>query len=186
MRAGAAAGEGAQGAETGGLDPRAPGGMVPRMLRRPFALLPGLFFAGRTRAQTGPQPRLPEERLVIATRDGTRHEFRVEMAVQPDHQTVGLMFREAVGPNEGMLFDWGAPRESSMWMRNTLVPLDMLFIAADGRVHRIAERTVPHSLAPVDSRGPVRATLELAGGTAERLNLRVGDRVLHRIFGTAP
>ncbi len=163
------------------------GGMVPRMLRRTLALLPGLILAGRrARAQTRPQPRLPEERLVIVSRDGTQHEFRVEMAVQPDHQTVGLMFREAVGPNEGMLFDWGAPRESSMWMRNTLVPLDMLFIAADGRVHRIAERTVPHSLAPVDSRGPVRATLELAGGTAERLNLRVGDRVLHRIFGTAP
>ena len=160
------------------------------MLRRSsLALLPGLLLllASRgARAQSGPQPRFPTEPLVIVTRDGARHEFRVEMAVQPDHQTVGLMFREAVGPNEGMLFDWGAPRESSMWMRNTLVPLDMLFIAADGRVHRIAERTVPHSLAPVDSRGPVRATLELAGGTAERLNLRVGDRVLHRIFGTAP
>ena len=163
--------------------------MVPRMLlRRTLAPLPlGVLLAGRARAQTGPQPRLPEERLVIVSRDGARrHEFRVEMAVQPEQQTVGLMFREAVGPGEGMLFDWGVPRESSMWMRNTLVPLDMLFIAADGRVHRIAERTVPHSLAPVDSRGPVRATLELAGGTAERLDLRVGDRVLHRLFGTAP
>jgi uncharacterized membrane protein (UPF0127 family) len=96
------------------------------------------------------------------------------------------MFRTEVAPNEGMLFDWGAPRESSMWMRNTLVPLDMLFIAADGRVHRIAERTTPHSLAPIDSRGPVRATLELRGGVTERLNIRVGDRVQHRIFGTAP
>jgi uncharacterized membrane protein (UPF0127 family) len=85
-----------------------------------------------------------------------------------------------------MLFDWGSPRESSMWMRNTLIPLDMLFIAADGRIHRIAERTVPLSLAPIASGGPVRATLELAGGTAERLDIRVGDRVLHRIFGTAP
>jgi hypothetical protein len=165
--------------------------MVPRMLRRTLALLPpGLLAAaggGTARAQTGPQPRLPAERLAIVSRDGARrHEFRVEVAVQPEQQTVGLMFREAVGPDEGMLFDWGAPRESSMWMRNTLVPLDMLFIAADGRVHRIAERTVPHSLAPVDSRGPVRATLELAGGTAERLDLRVGDRVLHRTFGTAP
>ena len=172
------------------LDPRTPGGMVPRMLlRRTLALLlPGIALAGGpARAQTGPQPRLPAERLVIVSRDGTRrHEFRVEMAVQPEQQTVGLMFREAVGPDEGMLFDWGAPRESSMWMRNTLVPLDMLFIAADGRIHRIAERTVPHSLAPVDSRGPVRATLELAGGTAERLDIRVGDRVLHRLFGTAP
>jgi hypothetical protein len=108
------------------------------------------------------------------------------MAVQPQNQTVGLMFRDRVGPEEGMLFDWGAPRESAMWMKNTLVPLDMLFIAADGRIHRIAERTVPHSLASVESRGPVRATLELAGGTAERLDIRVGDRVLQRIFGNAP
>jgi uncharacterized protein len=166
------------------------GAMVQAMLRRrtSLGLFPGLvlLLAGRADAESGPQSRLPEERLVIVSRDGARHEFRVEMAVLPEHQTVGLMFREAVGPNEGMLFDWGAPRESSMWMRNTIVPLDMLFIAADGRIHRIAERTVPYSLAPVDSRGPVRATLELAGGTAERLNFRVGDRVLHRIFGTAP
>ena len=167
----------------------AAGGIVRGMMRRSLASLPAaalLAGHGEARAQTGPQPKLPQERLVIVSRDGTRHEFQVEMAVSPEHQTVGLMFRERVGPEEGMLFDWGAPRESSMWMRNTLVPLDMLFIAADGRIHRIAERTVPHSLAPVDSRGPVRATLELAGGTAERLGLRVGDRVLHRIFGTVP
>jgi len=159
------------------------GGMRRRRLLSLAALLP---VAPAALAQDGPQPRLPEEGLAILARDGRRHEFRVEMAVRPEHQTIGLMFRERVGPEEGMLFDWGAPRDSSMWMRNTLVPLDMLFIAADGRIHRIAERTVPHSLAPVDSRGPVRATLELAGGTAERLGLRVGDRVQHRIFGTAP
>lgn len=160
------------------------------MRRRPFLALAAILVpAMGARAQPGldrPQPRLPEEPLVIVTRDGRQHSFRVEMAVQPQHQMVGLMFREHVGPDEGMLFDWGTPRESSMWMRNTLVPLDMLFIAADGRVHRIAERTVPHSLAAIDSRGPVRATLELAGGTAERLDIRVGDQVLHRIFGTAP
>jgi uncharacterized membrane protein (UPF0127 family) len=158
--------------------------MIGPMRRRTLIALASLPAAAR--AQTGPQPRLPEEPLVIVTRDGKRHEFRVEMAIQPDHQTVGLMFRDRVGPEEGMLFDWGAPRESSMWMRNTIIPLDMIFIAADGRIHRIAERTVPYSLAPVDSRGPVRATLELAAGTAERLGLRVGDRVLQRIFGNAP
>jgi hypothetical protein len=155
------------------------------MFRRTVLALAGLSPLA-ARAQTGPQPRLPEEPLVILTRDGRRLEFRVEMAVQPQHQTVGLMFRDRVGPEEGMLFDWGAPRESAMWMKNTLLPLDMLFIAADGRIHRIAERTVPHSLASVESRGPVRATLELAGGTAERLDIRVGDRVLQRIFGNAP
>jgi hypothetical protein len=157
------------------------------MLRRAILSLPALLPALRpARAQTGPQPKLPEEPLVIVTRDGTRHAFRVEMAIDPQQQMVGLMFRTEVKPDEGMLFDWGAPRESAMWMRNTLVPLDMLFIAADGRVHRIAERTVPHSLASIESRGPVRATLELAGGTAERLGIRVGDRVLQRIFGNAP
>ncbi len=157
--------------------------------RRTILATLGLLAAAPALAQPGvdrPQPRLPTERLVIVTRDGRRFDFTVEMAVSPDHQMIGLMFRTEVRDNEGMLFDWGQPRESSMWMRNTLVPLDMLFIAADGRIHRIAERTVPHSLTPVDSRGPVRATLELQGGIAERQDIRVGDRALHRIFGSAP
>lgn len=156
------------------------------MLRRALLALAGLAIARPAPAQTGPQPKLPEERLVIATRDGTQHEFRVEMALTPEQQMVGLMFRPSVGAEEGMLFDWGTPRESAMWMRNTITSLDMLFITAGGRIHRIAERTVPHSLASIESRGPVRATLELAAGTAERLGLRVGDRVLQRIFGNAP
>lgn len=153
------------------------------MWRRRGVLLAGVLAATAVRAQTGPQPVItPLEELVIVTRDGRRHVFRVEVARTPDQQTVGLMFRENVPEDGGMLFDWGSPRESSMWMKNTLVSLDMLFIAADGRIHRIAERTVPHSLAPISSRGPVRATLELAAGTAERLGIRVGDRVEHAIF----
>jgi uncharacterized membrane protein (UPF0127 family) len=154
------------------------------MLRR--ALLAVLALAPlAAAAQDGPQPRLPTEPLVIVTRDGREHRFTVEMALTPEQQMIGLMFRTEVKPDEGMLFDWGSPRESTMWMRNTLVSLDMVFIAADGRIHRIAERTVPLSLATISSQGPVRATLELAAGTAERLNLRPGDRVLHPIFGTA-
>lgn len=177
---------GARGGERLAAMPR--GGILTAMLRRALLALPPLLAlrSPAARAQTGPQPRLPEETLVIVTRDGTRHNFRVEMAIDPQQQMVGLMFREVVGPEEGMLFDWGTPRESAMWMRNTLVSLDMLFIAADGRIHRIAERTVPHSLATIESRGPVRATLELAAGTAERLGIRVGDRVMQRIFGNAP
>ena len=159
------------------------------MLRRTLFGLTGLILAApvvpSAWAQTEPQPRLPEEPLAFVTRAGRRHEFKVEMALAPEQQMVGLMFRRSVGPAEGMLFDWGVPRESNMWMRNTITSLDMLFIAADGRIHRIAERTVPLSLATVASNGPVRATLELAAGTAERLKLRVGDRVLHRIFNTA-
>jgi len=160
------------------------------MFRRPFlASLAGLALAGRAAAQPGvdrPQPRLPTERMVIVGREGRRHDFTVEMAITPEHQTIGLMFRTEVKPDEGMIFDWGTPRESSMWMRNTLVPLDMVFIAADGRIIRIAERTVPLSLTPINSGGPVRATLELQGGITERLDIRVGDRVLHRMFGSTP
>jgi uncharacterized membrane protein (UPF0127 family) len=151
-------------------------------------LLVALFGASAAPAlaQNAPQPELPKERLVIVTRDGTRHAFMVEMAVTPEQQMVGLMFRPSVPPDGGMLFDWGSPRESQMWMRNTIASLDMIFIAADGRVHRIAERTVPYSLATISSNGPVRATLEVAAGTAERLGIRVGDRVLHPIFGSQP
>jgi uncharacterized membrane protein (UPF0127 family) len=157
--------------------------------RRPLLAAFATLLAGRALAQPGvdrPQPRLPTERMVIVTRDGRRLDFTVEMALTPDQQTIGLMFRPEVKADEGMIFDWGQPRESSMWMRNTLAPLDMVFIAADGRIHRIAERTVPLSLTPIDSRGPVRATLELQGGITERLDIRVGDRVLHRMFGTTP
>ena len=157
------------------------------MRRRLLLALPALIpMIAAAAAQTGPQPPLPTEKLVIVTRDGKRHEFQVEMALTGDQQTVGLMLRPEVKPDGGMLFDWGAPRDSTMWMRNTITSLDMVFINADGRIRRIAERTVPLSLATIESRGPVRATLELAAGSAERLNLHPGDQVLQRIFGNAP
>ena len=153
-----------------------------------FALLmatPLMATAPDSDAQTAAQPDLPKEPLSITTRDGKRHDFQVEMALTPEQQRVGLMFRPSVPADGGMLFDWGAPRDSAMWMRNTISPLDMLFINADGTIRRVAEDTVPGSLATVESRGPVRATLELAAGTAKRLDIRVGDKVQQRIFGNA-
>ena len=150
------------------------------------ALLAGPLLIAPACAQTGPQPELPKEKLVIVTHDGKQHDFQVEMALSMNQQITGLMFRPSVPADGGMLFDWGAPRESQMWMRNTITSLDMLFINADGSIRSIAEHTVPQSLAVIDSRGPVRATLEVAAGTAERLDIRVGDHVLQRIFGTAP
>lgn len=143
-------------------------------------------LARAARAQDRPQPELPKEPLVIVTRDGAKHPFQVEMALTTEQQATGLMFRPSVPADGGMLFDWGAPRDSTMWMRNTISSLDMLFINPDGTIRRIAENTTPESLAIIESRGPVRATLELAAGTAKRLNIRVGDRVEQRIFGAAP
>jgi uncharacterized membrane protein (UPF0127 family) len=134
---------------------------------------------------TKAQPELPKQKLVIVTRDGARHEFNVEMALTTEQQTVGLMFRPSVAPDGGMLFDWVIPHDSQMWMRNTITPLDMVFINADGTIRSIVENTVPQSLAVIDSHGPVRATLELAAGTTARLNIRVGDKVEQRIFGDA-
>ena len=132
---------------------------------------------------TAAQPELARQPLAITGTDGVRHAFSVEVATTPAQQETGLMFRTAVPPDGGMLFDWGAPRQSMMWMKNTLVPLDMLFIGQDGTVTHIAENTVPHSLAVIDGRAPVRATLELAAGTAQRLNLTVGARVEGAPFG---
>jgi hypothetical protein len=149
-------------------------------------LLAGPLLVAAAPEPTGPQAELPKEELVILTHDGQRHVFHVEMALKTDQQITGLMFRPHVPADGGMLFDWGLPRESQMWMRNTISSLDMLFINPDGTIRGIAERTVPQSLAVIDSHGPVRATLELAAGTAERLDIRVGDTVQQRIFGNAP
>ena len=120
---------------------------------------------------------------VASSEDAADAADELQTALSAEQQMIGLMFRTEVKPDEGMLFDWHAPRESAMWMRNTLIPLDMVFIRADGRIHRIAERTVPQSLNTIESRGPVRATLELAGGTTAKQNIRVGDVVQQRIFG---
>ena len=137
------------------------------------------------RAQTGPQAELPKERLQIVTQAGKSYDFNVEMALSPAEQTVGLMFRPSVPPDGGMLFDWHTEQRSQMWMKNTIASLDMVFIGADGRIRAIAENTVPQSLVTIDSRLPVRATLELAAGTTARLDIRVGDVVKQRIFGNA-
>jgi uncharacterized membrane protein (UPF0127 family) len=162
------------------------------MISRRFLLLATLAAcaAGPVFAQlsnpTEPQPPLPTEKLTIVTHDGRTVDFTVEIASTADQQTIGLMFRPIVPAGTGMLFDWGGVRPSDMWMRNTLASLDMLFIDPNGRVHHIAEHTVPQSLAVISSGGPVRATLEIAAGSAEKLDIRVGDVVHQRIFGNAP
>ncbi len=155
-----------------------------RLLLAFLVLLPAMACA-----QGGPtaaQPELPKEKLVIVTQDGAKHDFSVEMALTPEQQETGLMFRPTVPADGGMLFDWGLPRDIAMWMHNTVAPLDMVFINSDGTIRRIAENTTPQSLATIQAGGAVRGTLELAAGTAARLHIRVGDKVEQRIFGNAP
>lgn len=124
------------------------------------------------------------ENLKLLTAHGT-HVIEVEIADTPQEKTQGLMFRTHLEDNRGMLFAYDTPQEITMWMRNTYIPLDMVFIRADGTVHRIETRTEPLSEDIIASRGEVTACLELAGGAAERLGLKPGDRVEHRFFSAA-
>ncbi len=109
--------------------------------------------------------------------NGRTHSFVVEVAQTPEEQSRGLMFRQSLAPDAGMLFPYNPPQNASFWMKNTLIPLDMLFINTDGTIAHIAENTVPMSLDPVAWPEPVVAVLEIAGGRAAELGIAPGDRV---------
>jgi uncharacterized membrane protein (UPF0127 family) len=132
-----------------------------------------------------PLDSFPRGHLEIEARSG-RQPFEVWIADTAPRRAQGLMFVKALAPQRGMLFLYREPRVVSMWMKNTLIPLDMLFVAADGRIIRIAPRTTPHSLATITSMGPVTGVIEIAGGEAERLGIETGARVLYPAFGTLP
>lgn len=124
------------------------------------------------------QPTGPLSTLVI-TSDSGRHLFSVEVADEPNEQRRGLMYRRELGPDRGMLFVYGSERRITMWMRNTYISLDMIFIASDGRIRNIAADTEPLSDNIVASEGQVHAVLEVPAGTAARLGIRPGDFVSH-------
>lgn len=154
--------------------------------RRAVFLLPLLlttfWFTAATQAQS---PGNAGAVLVIVSASG-RHTFNIELAETPAQQERGLMFRQELAPNAGMLFDFKQPTMATMWMRNTLIPLDMLFVDATGRIVNIHERAVPQSDAIIAAAAPVRAVIELNGGTAATLGIKPGDRVLFPIFGDSP
>ena len=121
--------------------------------------------------------------LEIVTRNGVQV-FSVEMATTEEEKQTGLMYRKELADGKGMLFAFNPEQEVSMWMKNTYVSLDMIFIRADGRILRIAENTEPLSTKIISSRGPARAVLEVVAGTAQKYGIRAGDRVGHPLFGS--
>jgi uncharacterized membrane protein (UPF0127 family) len=135
-------------------------------------------------AQSAPREGFGMGTLGIASGNET-HRFTIEVARTPEQQQFGLMFRNKLAPDAGMLFVYDRPQRISMWMKNTLIPLDMIFIGADGRILNIAERCVPMSVAPIYSSDVALAVLEVNGGTAARLGLKPGDKVLSSTLGTA-
>jgi uncharacterized protein len=123
----------------------------------------------------------PRSELEVVTDKG-RYKFKVELATTPEQMMQGLMFRRSLDPDAGMLFDYGTTQPVSFWMKNTLIPLDMVFILASGRIAGVHQRAVPLSEQAIPSPAPVRAVLELNGGTASRLGIKPGDLVVHPIF----
>jgi hypothetical protein len=153
--------------------------MSPSVLQRFRPVLPALAFvvlvAGAVYAQA-------LETLSIASQGGQRQTFRVEVARNDADRAQGLMFRRSMPADQGMLFDFGRVEPVSMWMQNTYLSLDMLFIRPDGTIARIAANTEPLSTRTIPSGEPVLAVLELNAGTAARLGIKAGDRVEHPVF----
>jgi len=121
------------------------------------------------------------EPLEIVTKSGV-HVFSVELATTEQEKETGLMYRKELADGKGMLFDFSPEQEVSMWMKNTYISLDMIFIRADGRILRIAENTEPMSTKIIPSRGLAKGVLEVIAGTAQRYGIQPGDRVAHPLF----
>lgn len=147
-----------------------------------FACAAGM--AAPQEADREPLSSFPRSQLEIQS-SGKRHELSVWVADTPSRRAQGLMFVTELRPLTGMLFVFPQPQTVSMWMKNTRISLDMLFVAADGRVIRIAPKARPESLATISSMGVVIGVIEIAGGEAERLGIHSGDRVIHPAFGSA-
>jgi uncharacterized protein len=132
-------------------------------------------------AQQVATQQLPTEKLVIHT-DRGQFPFTVEIADEPHEQSRGLMYRRDLAPDHGMLFDFAKQRVVTMWMKNTPLSLDMIFIRPDGRVERIAERTEPFSEDVISSGNPVAYVLEVNGGVARLIGLKAGDQIEYHAF----
>jgi uncharacterized membrane protein (UPF0127 family) len=119
--------------------------------------------------------------LEIVTKSGVQF-FSVEMATTEEEKTTGLMYRKELPDGKGMLFDFSPEQQVSMWMKNTFISLDMIFIRADGRILRIAENTEPQSTSIISSGGLAKGVLEVIAGTAKKYGIQPGDRVGHPLF----
>ncbi len=153
-----------------------------RRLRRITVLAVGLIIVWIVAADA--QGAFERSALTIETSEES-HTFNIELALTPAQQSQGLMFRRKMAADAGMLFYHRREVEVRMWMRNTFLPLDMLFIDSDGRIVHIAERTVPKSLKTISAGRPVRAVLEVNAGTVRRLAIKTGDRLIHPLFENA-
>jgi uncharacterized membrane protein (UPF0127 family) len=156
----------------------------PRAFRSAILSMSLVLFTVNQLSAAEPQA-LDKSELVLESGD-RKFRFEVELAAEPEERRVGLMHRKEMAPNHGMLFDFGRAQPVAMWMRNTYIPLDMLFIDESGEIVNIARDAVPHSEAIVSSAGPVRFVLEVPAGTSRLLGIEPGDVVRHPAIGNMP
>lgn len=169
---------------------RAPCTLAPQEMRRGFVMARygwagvAIFVLALVQGASAEDKSLPLTTVVIDTDRGP-HAFRVEVAADEASQSRGLMFRRQMAPDAGMLFDFHRPQMEIFWMKNTILPLDMIFIRQDGTISSIAPDAVPYSTTSIPSAEPVRAVLELNGGRAAQLGIEPDQRVHNAIFGNA-
>jgi uncharacterized membrane protein (UPF0127 family) len=120
--------------------------------------------------------------LQVHTQAGKTYDFTVELALTPEEQAKGLMHRTVMAENAGMLFYFGADQPRSFWMRNTLIPLDIIFVKLDGSIHHIHENAIPEDETPIPSLGNVGAVFEINGGLSKKLGIKPGDTIKHQFF----
>ena len=148
------------------------------------ALMMGAVLSAFSGAARAALVTFAKSKLVIATAKG-QFPFDIELALTPEQMAQGLMYRRTLAADAGMLFDYGDPQPIAMWMKNTFIPLDMIFIAKDGKVVDFHERAVPMSLDTIESKVPAKAVMEVNAGTVARLGIQIGDTVRYAAFGNA-
>lgn len=146
-----------------------------------------LFLYGIVgRYLAGAAPVFPHSTLAIHRAHGSPISLDIEIASTPEQKSYGLMFRHSLPERAGMLFIWDADQPVSFWMKNTFIPLDMLFVRYDGVIVKIATHTEPYSLKSIPSEGPVRGVIEINGGAASQLGIETGDKVIFPSFSQVP
>lgn len=146
-------------------------------------ILNGLFLSGKTVQENMEAKSLKADQLMIATQDNKKHVFNIELALTVDEQQKGLMNREKIAEDYGMLFVYNRVQDTMMWMKNTPSPLDMLFIDNNGKILWIVENAKPFDERAISSHFPVRATLEIKGGQVAARGIKLGDIVYNSYFG---
>jgi uncharacterized membrane protein (UPF0127 family) len=152
-------------------------GVILERIRLPTMVMAALLTFASTVAQAEP----PTTVVTITSASGPAHDFLLQVADTEAQRQRGLMFREELPVDGGMIFIYERPHVAAMWMKNTLIPLDMVFVDVQGTIVHIAAHTTPHSLTPVTAGVAVKAVIELNGGSCDRLGIRVGDRVHYEL-----